>query len=192
MPDHDPQRTTRLFAEATRIAGVRALISRGWADFGAELPEHCLAIGPTSHARLFPHMAALVHHGGAGTTAQAARAGKPQLIVPHAADQFFFGERVQALGIGVAPLRRTQLTASSLARRLRALLSDPALPLQAAELGAQIRARPRPARLSYLLVDRPGVSLPLLPIGRSVSVAPPGLQPSAQLASERPSVRGSS
>jgi vancomycin aglycone glucosyltransferase len=192
MPDPDPQHTTRLFADATRLAGVRALISRGWADFGADLPAHCLAIGPASHRRLFSRMVALVHHGGAGTTAQAARAGKPQLIVPHAADQFFFGERVHALGIGVTPLRRTKLTAAALAQRLHALLSDANLPLRAAELGAQIRARPRPERLSHLLVDRPGVSLPVVPIGRSVSVAPPRLRPSTPAPSKRPSLRGAS
>ena len=182
MPDADPQRTTRLFADATRSAGLRAVISRGWADFGEGLPEHCLAIGPTSHGRLFPHVAAVVHHGGAGTTAQAARAGKPQLIVPHAADQFFFGERVRQLGIGVEPLRRTQLTALGLAQRLRALVADAQLRERAALLGAQLRARPRPTHMSHLLVDHPGASLPVLPLGRSVSVAPPRL-------SQRPSLR---
>lgn len=180
MPDHDARKTTRLFAEATRLAGVRAVISRGWADFGEDLPEHCLAIGPASHPRLFARMAAIAHHGGAGTTAQAARAGKPQLIVPHVADQFFFGELVQQLGIGVKPLRRSRLTAAALAQRLQTLVSDATLHEQAARLGAEICARPRPTNLSRLLVDRPGVTLPVLPFGRSISIAPPSVRPPVQ------------
>jgi UDP:flavonoid glycosyltransferase YjiC (YdhE family) len=179
MPDDDPRKTTRLLAEATRLAGVRAVISRGWADFGNDLPEHCLAIDAASHARLFPRMAAIVHHGGAGTTAAAARAGRPQLIVPHMADQFFFGNLVHELGIGVAPIRRTRLRAAGLAQRLRTLLDDTALQARAAKLGAEICARPRPENLSRLLVERAGVSLPVLPLGRRISIAPPSARPRA-------------
>lgn len=174
MPDVDPRVTTLLFVEATRRAGVRAVISRGWADFGGEqLPEHCIAVGPVSHPRLFPHMAAIVHHGGAGTTAAAARAGKPQLIVPHVADQFFFGNLVHEIGVGVRPLRRPQLQVEVLTARLRSLLEDAAMRERAAELGEKIRARPRPENLSRLLVQRAGASLPVLPVGRRVSIAPP-------------------
>jgi vancomycin aglycone glucosyltransferase len=173
MPDFDPRMTTQLFVEATRRAGVRAVISRGWADFGAELPEHCIAVGPISHPRLFPDMAGIVHHGGAGTTAASARAGKPQLIVPHIADQFFFGNIVHELGVGAPPLRRTQLRVDLLAARMRSLLDDAIMRERAAQLGEKIRARPRPENLSRLLVQRAGASLPVLPIGRRVSLAPP-------------------
>lgn len=173
MPDDDPRATTQLFVEATRRAGVRAVISRGWADFGSDLPEHCIAVGPVSHPRLFPRMAGIVHHGGAGTTAASARAGVPQLVVPHFADQFFFGNRVSELGVGVTPLRRTQLKTATFAERLRALVSDSALRERATQLGEQIRARPRPENLSRLLVQRAGISLPVLPIGRGISIMPP-------------------
>jgi vancomycin aglycone glucosyltransferase len=173
MPDLDPRETTQVFVEATRRVGVRAIISRGWADFGGDLPEHCIAVGPVSHPRLFPHVAAIVHHGGAGTTAASARAGKPQLIVPHVADQFFFGNLVHELGVGVPPVRRTQLQVDLLVSRLRSLLDDPQIRERAAALGEKIRARPRPANLSRLLVQRAGASLPVLPLGRRVSIAPP-------------------
>ena len=176
MPDRDAQATTRLFVEATRRAGVRAVISRGWAQFGQGLPEHCIAVGPVSHPRLFARMAAVVHHGGAGTTAASTRAGKPQLIVPHIADQFFFGSLVQELGVGVPAVRRTRLNVDVLARRLKVLVSDAALRERAAVLGATIRARPRPENLTRLLVTRAGASLPVLPIGRRVSIAPPALR----------------
>jgi vancomycin aglycone glucosyltransferase len=175
MPDPHPQETTALFVEATRRAGVRAVISRGWANFGGDLPDHCFAVGPVSHPRLFARMAAVVHHGGAGTTAAAARAGKPQLIVPHIADQFFFGEQVRELGIGVAPVRRSRLRASVLAARLTQLVNEASMRERAAQLGETIRARPRPDNLSRLLVERAGMSLPVMPLGRRVSLAPPKL-----------------
>jgi vancomycin aglycone glucosyltransferase len=175
MPDAHPQKTTALFVEAAHRAGVRAVISRGWANFGGELPEHCFAVGPVSHPRLFACMAAIVHHGGAGTTAAAARAGKPQLIVPHIADQFFFGEQVHELGVGVAPVRRSRLRVGVLAARLAQLVNDETMRERAAQLGEKIRARPRPENLSRLLVERPGMTLPVMPLGRRVSLAPPKL-----------------
>jgi vancomycin aglycone glucosyltransferase len=177
MPDQDPRGTTRMLADATRDAGVRAVISRGWAELGDDLPEHCMAIGPVSHPRLFPRMVAIVHHGGAGTTAASARAGKPQLIVPHVVDQFFFGDLTHRLGVAVAPLRRTQLTAAELSGRLRALTSDRSLRAAAARLGERIRARPEPSNFSRLLRERAGASLPVLPIGRGLSIAPPSMRP---------------
>ena len=175
MPDPRPDKTTALFVEATRRAGVRAVISRGWASFGRDLPDHCFAVGAVSHPRLFSRVAAVIHHGGAGTTAAAARAGKPQLIVPHIADQFAFGKLVEDLGIGVRALRRSRLHASVLAERIRELATDTTLRDRAAQLGETIRARPRPENLSRLLVQRPGTSLPVLPFGRRVSIAPPKL-----------------
>lgn len=175
MPDPHPDKTTALFIEATARAGVRAIISRGWANFGGELPEHCHAVGPVSHPRLFARVSAIVHHGGAGTTAAAARAGKPQLIVPHIADQFAFGKLVQDLGVGVSPIRRSRLRASTLAERLVALTTDTTMRERAAQLGVKIRARPAPDNLSRLLVQRPGTSLPVVPFGRRISVAPPKL-----------------
>jgi vancomycin aglycone glucosyltransferase len=175
MPDRDPRKTTELFVEATRRAGVRAVISRGWAHFGQELPEHCIAVGPVSHPRLFARMAAIVHHGGAGTTAASARAGKPQLIVPHVADQFFFGNLVEELGVGVPAVRRTRLHVENLTERLQRLMSDSVMRERAAELGQTIRARPRPDNLSRLLVVRKGASLSVMPVGRRISIAPPSL-----------------
>jgi UDP:flavonoid glycosyltransferase YjiC (YdhE family) len=175
MPDRDPRRTTQLFVEATQRAGVRAIISRGWADFGQDLPEHCIAVGPVSHSRLFARMAAIVHHGGAGTTAAATRAGKPQLVVPHVADQFFFGNLVNEIGVGAVPVRRSRLRADVLAQRLRVLMDDAPMRERAEQLGAKIRARPRPENLSRLLVMRAGASLPVLPVGRRISIAPPSM-----------------
>jgi UDP:flavonoid glycosyltransferase YjiC (YdhE family) len=153
MTDPDPKERTRWFAQAAERVGARLIVSRGWAGFGEGLPPHCLAIGPVSHPRLFARVAAIVHHGGAGTTAAATRAGKPQLVVPHIADQFHFGSTVHALGIAAPPLRRTRLTEDRLAERLDQLLHDASLRQRAHALGETLRARPVLANVSRLLVS---------------------------------------
>ena len=102
MTDDDPQRTTNNILAAAKAAGVRVVISRGWAGLGdgAEIPSFAYVTGPISHEMLFPRMAGIVHHGGAGTTAAASRSGRPQAIVPHLLDQFYWAERLERLRIG--------------------------------------------------------------------------------------------
>ena len=76
--------TGRLVIEVARAGGVRAIVSRGWGNLAIDDGDDCISIGDVSHDTLFPRVAAVVHHGGAGTTAAAAKAGKPQVIVPSA------------------------------------------------------------------------------------------------------------
>jgi UDP:flavonoid glycosyltransferase YjiC (YdhE family) len=128
MPDQDPARTSRRILEAVRKAGVRVLLSSGWAGLGrVELPPTALVIGHTPHGKLFPCCAAVVHHGGAGTTANAARSGVPQVLVPHFLDQFFWCHRVWQLGLSPPPIPRSLLQVEPLAAALRACLEDTAL-----------------------------------------------------------------
>lgn len=139
MPDPDPARTTGLVLEAVRRLGVRAVVSEGWAGLGrAPLPEGVVGVGAVPHALLFPRMAAIVHHGGAGTTHTAARAGVPQLVVPHLLDQFYWAERVAQLGVGPPALPRRQLDAERLAALLAATLDNEVLKERAAELAARM------------------------------------------------------
>jgi sterol 3beta-glucosyltransferase len=141
MASSDPARLTRLVAEALARVGARAVLARGWSGAAAtDLPDTIFAVDKVPHHWLFPRMAALVHHGGAGTTAAGLRAGKPALIVPHMADQPYWGRRVFELGVGVRPLPRPRLTAEALARRLEALLADTHIAANAAALGEHIRA----------------------------------------------------
>ncbi|MEV5964057.1 glycosyltransferase [Kribbella sp. NPDC051952] len=91
---------------------------RGWADLSAvDGQEDCFVVGEVNHHELFPRMAAVVHHGGAGTTATSARAGVPQVVVPQGADQPYWASRVAELGIGVAH-DGPNLTAESLTTAL--------------------------------------------------------------------------
>lgn len=99
---------TRVMVGAARAVGCRAVVSRGWADLG--LPDDgadCISVGETNHGALFPRVRSVVHHGGAGTTTVAARAGVPQVILPQRYDQPYWARRVEALGIGVAHEGRT-------------------------------------------------------------------------------------
>lgn len=142
MTDPDPAATTReLLAGLTRI-GCRALISKGWAGLGGEpLPEGVFEVGSVSHARLFPRCSLVVHHGGAGTTTSAARAGVPQLLVPHVMDQFYWAARVHALGLGPPALPRRRLEAGRLAGRIAAALDAEWLSERARAFAAELQAR---------------------------------------------------
>ncbi len=144
MTDARPAQTTREILRAIVARGCRALVSRGWAGLGGEaLPEGVMEIDAVCHARLFPRVAVVVHHGGAGTTTAAARAGVPQIVVPHIMDQFYWGRRVQLLGLGPPPLPRRRLRAESLATALEACLDNELLAERARELGERLRARSR-------------------------------------------------
>lgn len=98
-----PENVTRAMVESARALGRRAIVSRGWADLSlAEEDPNCLVVGEVNVQALFERVAAVVGHGGAGTTTLAARAGAPQVVVAQHYDQHYFAGRVQQLGIGVA------------------------------------------------------------------------------------------
>jgi vancomycin aglycone glucosyltransferase len=139
MTDPDPGATTRRFLDAIAQLGGRALISRGWARLGAgPLPAGVMAIDPVSHVSLFPRLAAVVHHGGAGTTHTAARAGVPQVIVPHVLDQFYFARCAESLGVAPPPLRRTRFDVPRLVATLRGVLDSRTLGVRARDLAARL------------------------------------------------------
>ena len=109
-----------MLVEVARALGRRAIISQGWADLSFVGGSHdCMSVGDVSHERLFGRVAAIVHHGGAGTSVNAARCGKPQVVVPHNYDQFYWARRVEKLGIGVAGPQAKELTAGGLISALR-------------------------------------------------------------------------
>lgn len=141
MSSSDPTRTIAMVAEALARIGRRGILAKGWSGVQIEdIPNHLHVVGSVSHTWLFPRMAAVVHHGGAGTTAAGLRAGVPSLIIPHMADQPFWGRRVYHLGVGVRPIERARLSVESLTASLDALLNDSQIASHAAELGARIRA----------------------------------------------------
>lgn len=109
--------TTRIVVDALRRAGRRGILATGWAGMEQQAGPagDMLFIEGAPHDWLFPQMAAVVHHGGAGTTAAGLRAGVPQVVIPFGNDQFAWGRRVYELGAGAEAIPRKRLTADLLA-----------------------------------------------------------------------------
>ena len=124
----------------------------GWAGLRAEaLPTSVIMVDSVPHAWLFPRMAAVVHHGGAGTTAAGLRAGAPSILIPFFGDQAFWAGRVRALGVGPAPIPRKELTAERLAIAIRQAVTDEALRQRAADLGVTLRAEDGVGRAAAII-----------------------------------------
>jgi vancomycin aglycone glucosyltransferase len=123
--------------------GCRLVIVGGWAriDRSVEPSETVLAIEEAPHQALFARVAGAIHHGGAGTTAAVARAGVPQLVVPHILDQYYWAHRVVTLGLGPAPLPIERVTSGRLIPRLRSLVESSTFRENARALGARVAAR---------------------------------------------------
>ncbi|MBX3066829.1 MAG: glycosyltransferase family 1 protein [Anaerolineae bacterium] len=140
MTDRQPQELTHMIMDALKITGKRAVLLSGWGNLGStQLPDSIHVLHGAPHDWLFPRVAAAIHHGGAGTTGASLRAGIPTVVVPFIADQPFWGERVEALGVGPAPIPRKKLTTAGLVTAIRAT-DDPQMQQKAAALGQQIRA----------------------------------------------------
>ena len=135
-----PEQTGPMLVEAARRLGRRSILSQGWAGLGSSvLGDDCLVIGDVSHEKLFARVAAVVHHGGAGTTHATARAGRPHVIVPHNYDQFYWGHRVEKLGIGISTVRRERLRVEALASALERCLR-PDVGARASALATRVTA----------------------------------------------------
>ncbi len=144
---------TSVALEALERTGQRGLLARGWGGLAEPEPGNAnvFVIDSAPHDWLFPRMRAVVHHGGAGTSAAAFRAGVPSVIVPHANDQFAWARRAHELGVAAEPIRRKELSADRLtAALLQCEVSR--VPEAAAELGARIRAENGRARAAQVVL----------------------------------------
>lgn len=119
----DPERMTDMILKAVKRTGVRALISRGWSNLGGAEMENVMYLGDCPHEWLFQHVAAVIHHGGAGTTACGLLNGRPTTIVPFFGDQPFWGEMVAAAGAGPTPVPQQSLTVDNLEAAINLCLS---------------------------------------------------------------------
>lgn len=121
------------------LDGRRVLLSPGWSGvpeaLAATLPAHVHGVGAVPHEALFPRCSLVIHHGGSGTTHSACRAGVPSMVMPFAADQFFWAHRLQQVGVAPAPLSPRRLDPAGLATAL-AVAEAPATRQRAAALGA--------------------------------------------------------
>jgi UDP:flavonoid glycosyltransferase YjiC (YdhE family) len=152
MAPADAERLTGIAVEALARVGRRGLIVGGWAGLGRAVgSDRVLVTDAIPHDWLFPRMAAVVHHGGAGTTAAGLRAGVPTVAVPFFAEQPFWASRVHALGAGPRPIPRRRLTVDRLADAMRVAVEDDGIRARAGRLGEQIRAEDGVGRAVELL-----------------------------------------
>ena len=141
MSNKKPEEIARLVLDALAKTHQRGIIQSGWGGMRADdLPDTVFRLESAPFSWLFPRMAAVVHHGGAGTTAAGLRAGVPSIVTPVFADQPFWGHRVAQLGVGPSPIPLRKLTVDLLAQAIESALSDTAMRQRAAELGAKIQA----------------------------------------------------
>jgi sterol 3beta-glucosyltransferase len=140
---------------AVRRTGIRAIIATGWGvtRSNTDAAGDVLVIKGAPHDWLFPQTAAVVHHGGAGTTGAALRAGRPTLICPFVGDQPFWGHQVHQLGAGPEPLPQRRLNADRLTERLVRLRSTTSYQDAAASLAQLIRAEDGVGRAIEVLED---------------------------------------
>ncbi|KAB8140321.1 glycosyltransferase family 1 protein [Chloroflexia bacterium SDU3-3] len=155
MLGKDPKKTTALVTEALARSGQRGVLAGGWGALGegAQPTAHLFLVDSIPHHWLFPHMAAIVHHGGAGTTGAALRGGVPSIVVPFSFDQPFWGQRVASLGVGPQPIPRAKLTVRNLADAIEQAVHDAQMRERAAQLGARIQAENGTAQ-AIALIDQ--------------------------------------
>jgi sterol 3beta-glucosyltransferase len=132
---------TEIAIQALRLAGQRGILATGWGGLTADSSsKDIFVLDSIPHDWLFPKVATIVHHGGAGTTGAAIRAGKPQIICPFVGDQFFWGRRVADLGVAPSPIPQTILTAERLADAMKYAVTNANLQQRALSIGETIRA----------------------------------------------------
>ncbi|KAF4335646.1 UDP-glucose sterol transferase [Fusarium beomiforme] len=122
----NPERIIKIILDSAHATGARAIISKGWSDLAGSDQENVYWIGDCPHEWLFQHVAAVIHHGGAGTTACGLRNGRPTTIVPFFGDQLFWGQMVANAGAGPNPIPHTELTVDNLSEAIRYCLSKKA------------------------------------------------------------------
>ncbi|KGN37475.1 glycosyltransferase [Knoellia subterranea] len=150
MPTRDGELMSSLVAQAARAARVRVVLHAGSAGLVSRDDAWVRGVGDVPHGWLFPRTVGVVHHGGAGTTAAALRAGVPQAVVAHIGDQPYWGRRGWEIGVGARPVRRHRLTVEWLTEVLRGFVRGERREW-AAEVGSQVQAEDGVGRAVELL-----------------------------------------
>lgn len=141
MSSNKPEEAAEIALQALQRTGQRGVLYAGWGGLKREqLPAHVFMTESIPHTWLFPRMAAVVHHGGVGTTAAGLSAGVPSIVVPFFADQPFWGQRVHNLGVGPRPIPRKRLNADNLTQAITEAIENEEMRKRAAVLGEKIRA----------------------------------------------------
>ena len=134
------RQAAQVVLDAIQQVGARAIV-QGWGEVFAQMrvPPTVYSAGAMPHDWLFDQAAAIVHHGGFGTTAAGLRSGAPSIVIPHIIDQYYWGQRVFELGVGPKPFTRAKLTVDNLAQSITQVLTNADMRRKAGELGSAIR-----------------------------------------------------
>ena len=139
MGGSDGTETTQILIDAVRMTNQRAVIQAGWGLLGSEDTDTDIYFTEyVPHNWLFPKGSCVIHHGGAGTTAAVCKAKVPSIVVPHIADQFYWGKLLSNIGVAPKSLPRRNLTAKRLADRIQQVMNTPAMSEKAESLGTQM------------------------------------------------------
>ena len=123
------------------MTNQRAIIQAGWGLLGdQDTGEDIFCTAYVPHQWLFPKVSCVVHHGGAGTTASVCRAKVPSVVVPHIADQLYWGKLLFDLGVAPKSLHRRNLTAKRLAERIEQVMTTPSMTEKVKTLGTQMES----------------------------------------------------
>ena len=134
---------------------MRALVSAGWGGLGgATIPSNIFILGTVPHDWLFTKVAAVCHHGGAGTTAIGLQLGKPTIVVPFFGDQPFWGMMIHRAGAGPEPIPAKKLDAENLTAAIQFVMSDSAK-AAAQTMGQHIRAQVEQLSALVIRYSRP-------------------------------------
>lgn len=152
LSNRNPEETADLVIRALKQINQRAILLSGWGGLQkTDLPESIFMIDSIPHSWLFPRVSAVVHHGGASTTAAGLRAGVPSVIVPFYGDQPFWGRRIAELCVGPNPIPRAKLTSERLANAIQQAVTDKGMHERAASLGKKIQAENGIARAAEVI-----------------------------------------
>lgn len=141
MGGQEPEKLANIILGALEKSNQRGVLVTGWGGLKTNLTsENVFVLDKAPHRWLFPQMAAVVHHGGAGTTAEVLRAGVPSIIVPFILDQPFWGSRIKALGVGSSPVPHNKLTVNNLSQAMTSVTSNSEIINRSRLIGELIRA----------------------------------------------------
>ena len=150
-----PDWSMALFLEAVALAGCRAVIQTGSERYPADSQtDQVYFIGRHPHQAVFKRCAAIVHHGGAGTTHAATLSGCPSVVVPFMEEQLFWAKQLQALGLAEQPLPAKKVTAVALAKGIRTVLASKPMQDKAKQAGLAMQSNDGVARAIQLLEAR--------------------------------------
>ena len=140
MIDNNADAMSRIVIRALHLCHQRGLLLGGWGHMGHVTPnEEVFVVSSAPHGWLFPKLSAVVHHGGAGTTAAGLRAGKPSILIPFMGDQPWWGARIYENGIGPTPIPASKLNPENLAEAIHTAIHDLPMRRKAAQVGEKIR-----------------------------------------------------